>query len=199
MTASSTGGRRTARRLRPRAPGSGHGRDPDRTSAFVEAVALTGFNDRAATYWSGRATLCSSLDDSELYDKAFTAWFTPHLKNPDPPRRFQRHASRKPHWNLNRVLGMCPEMTFSRRARALRRCCATAMWELSPSRSERSSPCSSTASRWWRRSGERFDNGPIIAARSICDVRCAPSCVPAANWPGSAAGGPAYVADESSC
>jgi uncharacterized protein len=49
---------------------------PDRTSAFVEAVALTGFNDRAATYWSGRATLCSSLDDSELYDKAFTAWFT---------------------------------------------------------------------------------------------------------------------------
>jgi uncharacterized protein len=50
---------------------------PDRTSAFVEAVALTGFDDRAATYWSGRATLCSSLDDSVLYDKAFTAWFTP--------------------------------------------------------------------------------------------------------------------------
>ena len=50
---------------------------PDRTSAFVEAVALTGFSDRTATYWSGRATLCSSLDDSELYDKAFTAWFTP--------------------------------------------------------------------------------------------------------------------------
>ena len=56
---------------------------PDRTSAFVEAVALTGFNDRAATYWSGRATLCSSLDDSELYDKAFTAWFTP---SPDASR-----------------------------------------------------------------------------------------------------------------
>jgi uncharacterized protein len=48
---------------------------PDRTSAFVEAVALTGFDNRAATYWSGRATLCSSLDDSELYDRAFTAWF----------------------------------------------------------------------------------------------------------------------------
>ena len=48
---------------------------PDRTSAFVEAVALTGFDDRAATYWSGRATLCSSLDDSELYDRAFAAWF----------------------------------------------------------------------------------------------------------------------------
>ena len=24
---------------------------------------------------SGRATLCSSFDDSELYDRAFTAWF----------------------------------------------------------------------------------------------------------------------------
>jgi uncharacterized protein len=48
---------------------------PDRTSAFVEAVALTGFDHRAATYWSGRATLCSSLDDIELYDRAFTAWF----------------------------------------------------------------------------------------------------------------------------
>src|SRR4029450_109174 len=47
----------------------------DRTSAFVEAVALTGFDHRAATYWSGRATLCSSLDDIELYDRAFTAWF----------------------------------------------------------------------------------------------------------------------------
>jgi uncharacterized protein len=56
---------------------------PDRTSAFVEAVALTGFDDRAATYWSGRATLCSSLDDSELYDRAFTAWFS---SSPDESR-----------------------------------------------------------------------------------------------------------------
>ena len=48
---------------------------PDRTRAFVEAVSLAGFDDRAATYWSGRATLCSSLDDNDLYDRAFTAWF----------------------------------------------------------------------------------------------------------------------------
>jgi uncharacterized protein with von Willebrand factor type A (vWA) domain len=48
----------------------------DRTSTFVQAVALTGFDDRASTYWSGRAALCSSLDDNELYDRAFTAWFT---------------------------------------------------------------------------------------------------------------------------
>jgi uncharacterized protein len=47
----------------------------DRTSAFVQAVSLAGFDDRSATYWSGRATLCSSLDDNELYDRAFTAWF----------------------------------------------------------------------------------------------------------------------------
>ena len=73
---------------------------PDRTSAFVEAVALTGFNDRGATYWSGRATLCSTLDDSELYDKAFTAWFT-HLPGesrpaiPVPAARQHRKVARR--------------------------------------------------------------------------------------------------------
>jgi len=56
---------------------------PDRTSAFIQAVALTGFDDRVSTYWSGRATLCSSLDDNELYDRAFTAWFT---DSPEVPR-----------------------------------------------------------------------------------------------------------------
>jgi uncharacterized protein len=65
---------------------------PDRTSAFVEAVALTGFHDRAATYWSGRATLCSSLDDSELYDRAFTAWFA--AQRPDSERVSRGPASR---------------------------------------------------------------------------------------------------------
>jgi uncharacterized protein with von Willebrand factor type A (vWA) domain len=47
----------------------------DRTSAFLQAVSLAGFDDRAATYWSGRATLCASPDDNELYDRAFPAWF----------------------------------------------------------------------------------------------------------------------------
>jgi uncharacterized protein len=56
---------------------------PDRTSAFIQAVTLTGFDDRVSTYWSGRATLCSSLDDNELYDRAFTAWFT---DSPEVPR-----------------------------------------------------------------------------------------------------------------
>ena len=82
---------------------------PDRTSAFVEAVALTGFNDRAATYWSGRATLCSTLDDSELYDKAFTAWFT-HLPGesrpaiPVPAAR-QPQASLEPGSDVGNVSG----------------------------------------------------------------------------------------------
>jgi uncharacterized protein with von Willebrand factor type A (vWA) domain len=71
---------------------------PDRTSAFVEAVALTGFNDRAATYWSGRATLCSSLDDTELYDKAFTAWFTPLPEESKPAMRVP--AARQPQASL---------------------------------------------------------------------------------------------------
>jgi len=71
---------------------------PDRTSAFVEAVALTGFNDRAATYWSGRATLCSSLDDVELYDNAFTAWFTPLPEESKPAMRVP--AARQPQASL---------------------------------------------------------------------------------------------------
>ena len=71
---------------------------PDRTGAFVEAVALTGFHDRGATYWSGRATLCSSLDDTELYDKAFTAWFTPLPEESRPTVRVP--AARQPQASL---------------------------------------------------------------------------------------------------
>src|SRR4029450_196025 len=82
---------------------------PNRTSAFVEAVALTGFHDRAATYWSGRATLCSSLDDSELYDKAFTAWFTPLPDGSRPatpvPAPRQPQASLEPESGARDVSG----------------------------------------------------------------------------------------------
>ena len=82
---------------------------PDRTSAFVEAVGLTGFNDRAATYWSGRATLCSSLDDSELYDKAFTAWFTHSPGESRPaipvPAVRQPQASLEPGSDVGNVSG----------------------------------------------------------------------------------------------
>jgi uncharacterized protein with von Willebrand factor type A (vWA) domain len=49
---------------------------PDRTSGFLQAVSLVGLDDRTATYWAGRATLCCSPDDNELYDRAFAAWFS---------------------------------------------------------------------------------------------------------------------------
>jgi uncharacterized protein with von Willebrand factor type A (vWA) domain len=76
---------------------------PDRTRAFVQAVALTGFDDRAATYWSGRATLCSSLDDGELYDRAFTAWFATAPWEAGPASRVP--APRQPQASLGTESG----------------------------------------------------------------------------------------------
>ncbi|MEO9323012.1 VWA domain-containing protein [Nocardioides sp. C4-1] len=47
----------------------------DRSAAFLEATALVGLDDRAATYAAGRATLCSSPDDLARYAQVFEAWF----------------------------------------------------------------------------------------------------------------------------
>jgi uncharacterized protein with von Willebrand factor type A (vWA) domain len=47
----------------------------DRTRAYLEATALVGLDDQRATYWAGRATLCSGPDDLDRYDQVFTAWF----------------------------------------------------------------------------------------------------------------------------
>ncbi len=47
----------------------------DRTRAYLEATALVGLDDQRATYWAGRATLCSAPDDLDRYDQVFTAWF----------------------------------------------------------------------------------------------------------------------------
>ena len=47
----------------------------DRTHAFLEAVALVGFDDQRATWLAGRATLCGGPDDLERYDQVFEAWF----------------------------------------------------------------------------------------------------------------------------
>ncbi|KRF19069.1 hypothetical protein ASG90_04105 [Nocardioides sp. Soil797] len=47
----------------------------DRAQEFTRAVALVGLDDRRATYWSGRATLCSCPDDLDRYDQVFHAWF----------------------------------------------------------------------------------------------------------------------------
>ena len=47
----------------------------DRTRSYLEAPALVGLDDQRATYWAGRATLCSGPDDLDRYDQVFTAWF----------------------------------------------------------------------------------------------------------------------------
>jgi uncharacterized protein len=47
----------------------------DRAQTYLRAVAAVGLADRQATYWAGRATLCSSPEDCTTYDKVFWAWF----------------------------------------------------------------------------------------------------------------------------
>lgn len=47
----------------------------DRERTYLEAVAEVGLQDRAATYWAGRACLCGSPDDLERYDQVYAAWF----------------------------------------------------------------------------------------------------------------------------
>jgi uncharacterized protein len=48
---------------------------PDRTAAFLAAVAQVGVDDRAGVYWAGRSTLCGNQDHLRPYDLAFDAWF----------------------------------------------------------------------------------------------------------------------------
>ncbi|MDQ2782321.1 VWA domain-containing protein [Lapillicoccus sp.] len=48
----------------------------DREAGFLEAVCVVGFDDDRATYWAGRATLCTGPDDFARYDQVFWAWFS---------------------------------------------------------------------------------------------------------------------------
>ncbi len=48
---------------------------PDRAQHFLEAASIVGLDDRRATYWAGRTTLCSGPEDLARYDQVFTAWF----------------------------------------------------------------------------------------------------------------------------
>ena len=70
---------------------------PDRTQAFVAAVALAGIDRRTTTYWSGRATLCASPEDLERYDQAFAHWFgpgdQPRFRRDEPPAARQPQAT----------------------------------------------------------------------------------------------------------
>jgi uncharacterized protein with von Willebrand factor type A (vWA) domain len=54
----------------------------DRARSYLEAVAAVGIDDRAATCWAGRATLCASPDDVERHDRVFEEWFRPDLAAP---------------------------------------------------------------------------------------------------------------------
>jgi uncharacterized protein with von Willebrand factor type A (vWA) domain len=65
---------------------------PDRAQAYLDAVALVGLDDQRATYWAGRATLCSGPDDLPRYDQVFDAWFNrreglPRTRLSEPPPR----------------------------------------------------------------------------------------------------------------
>ncbi len=63
----------------------------DRSHGFLAAVAEVGLDDRRATYWAGRATLCGSPDDLARFDQVFEAWFD---GDSGLPRSRPRAASR---------------------------------------------------------------------------------------------------------
>jgi uncharacterized protein with von Willebrand factor type A (vWA) domain len=48
---------------------------PDRAQGFLQAASIVDLGDRRATYWAGRATLCSDPQDLDRYDQVFESWF----------------------------------------------------------------------------------------------------------------------------
>lgn len=48
----------------------------DRARVFLQATACVGLGEREMTRAAGRATLCGSRDDWQLFDKVFDAWFS---------------------------------------------------------------------------------------------------------------------------
>ena len=65
----------------------------DRAQGYLKAVALVGLDDRRATYWAGRTTLCSGPDDLARYDQVFSAWFLSQEAAPSPRERAERTVS----------------------------------------------------------------------------------------------------------
>ena len=62
----------------------------DRARSWLEAAALVDLGDQAATYWAGRATLCSCPDDLIRYEQVFEAWFLAKEGLPRTKPRAQR-------------------------------------------------------------------------------------------------------------
>jgi hypothetical protein len=48
---------------------------PDRTQAYLQAVAAVDVTDKPRLYWAGRATLTAEPDHFRIYDNVFEAWF----------------------------------------------------------------------------------------------------------------------------
>ncbi|WP_411286285.1 vWA domain-containing protein [Lapillicoccus sp.] len=66
----------------------------DRAQCFLSAVATVGADDRQATYWAGRATLCGSPDDLARFDQVFASWFEHRDGLPQPrPRERSRPST----------------------------------------------------------------------------------------------------------
>lgn len=64
----------------------------DRSTSFLQATAMVGAGDAAATYRAGRATLCASPDDLVRYEHVFSAWFGAREQL---PRTVPREQSRE--------------------------------------------------------------------------------------------------------
>ena len=65
----------------------------DRSHTFLRAVAALDLGDRCATYWAGRATLCTGPEDFAPYDQVFSAWFLEEQRA-GTPRQQQPLADR---------------------------------------------------------------------------------------------------------
>lgn len=61
----------------PRALGAaGVACGPDRVRNFLTACERLGAQERSGVYWAGRATLTGGVDDIEVYDRVFEAYFS---------------------------------------------------------------------------------------------------------------------------
>jgi len=69
---------------------SGVAVSPDRAQSFLRAASIVGVDHRQATYWAGRATLCSGPDDLDRYDQVFGSWFLSEETAPGSRQRPER-------------------------------------------------------------------------------------------------------------
>lgn len=65
----------------------------DRTATFLQGCTHAGAGDQARVYWTGRATLCGSLEDLGRYDAVFHAWFGGSELAPGAPRDSLRRTA----------------------------------------------------------------------------------------------------------